>query len=139
MSTLTRRDLIALLLAAPAAAYAFSDDSGDWISLFDGKSLDGWLLNEHAGSFRVVHEQIAALGGPSHLFYTGIAHNADFKNFELSVDVMTQPGAISGIYFHTAYQPSGLPATGLKVQVENSSVVIYGSIERRKTGSLYSV
>jgi len=139
MPILTRRDLLALMLAAPVSAYAFGDESGDWISLFDGKSLDEWTLNEHAGSFRVVHGQIATLGGPSHLFYTGPVRNADFKNFELSADVMTRPGAISGIYFHTAYQRSGLPAAGFKVQVENSGVSFYGDIERRKTGSLYSV
>lgn len=58
MPTLTRRDLIALLLAAPAAAYALSDDSGDWISLFDGKSLDGWKANEHEDTFKVADGQI---------------------------------------------------------------------------------
>ena len=79
MPTLTRRDLIALLLAAPAAAYAFNDDSRDWISLFDGKSLDGWKPNEHADTFKVVDGQIVVHGDRTHLFYVGSVHNADFK------------------------------------------------------------
>ncbi|HKI12132.1 MAG TPA: DUF1080 domain-containing protein [Candidatus Acidoferrum sp.] len=139
MSNLTRRDLIALLLAAPVAAYAFHDDSADWISLFDGKSLDGWKPNEHADTFKVVDGQIVVHGERTHLFYVGPVHNADFKNFELSADVMTRPGANSGIYFHTAYQPSGWPAAGFEVQVANTHEGANGYKERKKTGSLYAV
>jgi len=139
MPTLTRRDLIALLLAAPAAAYAFSDDSADWIPLFDGKSLDGWKPNEHADSFKVVDGQIMVHGERTHLFYVGSVRNADFKNFEMSADVMTRPGANSGIYFHTAYQPSGWPAAGFEVQVANTHQGANGYKERKKTGSLYAV
>ncbi|MGB2678879.1 MAG: DUF1080 domain-containing protein [Candidatus Acidiferrum sp.] len=139
MPTLTRRDLIALLLAAPAAAYAFNDDSRDWISLFDGKSLDGWKPNEHADTFKVVDGQIVVHGDRTHLFYVGSVHNADFKNFELSADVMTRPGANSGIYFHTAYQPSGWPAAGFEVQVANTHEGANGYKERKKTGSLYAM
>jgi Domain of Unknown Function (DUF1080) len=139
MTTLSRRDLIALLLAAPAAAYAFHDDSSDWISLFDGKSLDGWKPNEHADTFKVVDGQIVVHGDRTHLFYVGPVHNADFKNFELSADVMTRPGANSGIYFHTAFQPSGWPAAGFEVQVANTHEGANGYKERKKTGSLYAV
>jgi len=139
MPTLTRRDLIALLLAAPAAAYAFHDDSADWIPLFDGKSLDGWKPNEHADTFKVVDGQIVVHGERTHLFYVGPVHNADFKNFELSADVMTRPGANSGIYFHTAFQPSGWPAAGFEVQVANTHEGANGYKERKKTGSLYAV
>jgi hypothetical protein len=139
MPPLSRRDLIALLLAAPAAAYAFNDDSADWIPLFDGKSLDGWKPNEHADTFKVVDGQIVAHGERAHLFYVGPVRNADFKNFELSADVMTRPGANSGIYFHTAYQPSGWPAAGFEVQVANTHEGANGYKERKKTGSLYAV
>jgi Domain of Unknown Function (DUF1080) len=139
MTVLTRRDLIALLLAAPAGAYAFGDDSGEWIPLFDGKSLDGWKANEDADAFKVVDGQIVAQGGRSHLFYVGSVKNADFKNFELSADVMTRPNANSGIYFHTAYQPTGWPAAGFEVQVSNTDDRKTGYTERKKTGSLYAV
>jgi len=134
MHTLTRREILALLLAAPAAPYAFGDDTGGWISLFDGKSLNGWKASEHEGTFTVVDGQIVAHGTRSHLFYAGPAHNADFKNFEFSADVMTRPGANSGIYFHTAFQPTGFPAAGFEVQVANT----YKG-DNKKTGSLYSV
>ena len=139
MSTLTRRDLLALLLAAPVAVHGLDEDSCAWIPLFDGKSLHGWKANEHAGSFRVADGQIIAQGGRSHLFYTGPIHGADFRNFELSADVMTRPGANSGIYFHTAWQPSGWPSAGFEVQVANTYKGPGGYRENKKTGSLYGV
>jgi hypothetical protein len=130
---------MALLLAAPAALNAFADDAEGWIPLFDGKSLDGWKASEHADTFKVRDGQIVVHGERSHLFYVGPAHHADFKNFELSADVMTRPGANSGIYFHTAFQPSGFPAAGFEVQVENTDKPGTEHAERKKTGSLYAV
>jgi len=139
MSQLTRREVLGLMLAAPAAAYAFNDDSDGWIPLFDGKTLDGWKASEHQGSFKVEDGKILVHGERSHLFYVGPVHNADFKNFEFRADVMTRPGANSGIYIHTAYQQTGWPSAGFEVQVANTAEGADGYKERKKTGSLYSV
>jgi hypothetical protein len=140
MQTLSRRNVLALLLGAPSAARALAADSAaPWLSLFDGKTLNGWKASEHEGAFSVVggdsgEGQIRVQGSRSHLFYTGPVENANFKNFEFSADVMTRPGANSGIYFHTAYQAAGFPRAGFEVQVANSF-----KGDNRKTGSLYSV
>ncbi|MBN2508069.1 MAG: DUF1080 domain-containing protein [Verrucomicrobia bacterium] len=112
--------------------------SGDWIPLFDGRTLDGWQAAEHPGSFRVVDGQIACDGPRAHLFYTGPVGRADFKNFEFSAEVLTKPGANSGIYFHTAAQARGFPVRGLEVQVCNTCGG-GGSGELKRTGSLYGV
>jgi hypothetical protein len=129
---LSRRNFSRLLLAAPALTRAWAQAPADWISLFDGRSLSGWKANEHADAFTVVDGCIQARGGRAHLFYVG--PHADCKNFEFSADVMTRPGANSGIYFHTAYQPEGWPRAGFEVQVANT----YPG-DNKKTGSLYSV
>jgi hypothetical protein len=139
MPNMTRRELMALMMAAPAAAYALNDNSDGWISLFNGKTLDGWKASEHEGSFKVVDGQIHVHGERSHLFYVGPVHNHDFKNFEFSAEVMTQPGANSGIYIQTAYQQAGWPSAGFEVQVANTAGGANGYVERKKTGSLYSV
>jgi hypothetical protein len=139
MSVLTRRELMGLLLVGPAAAYAFGEESGEWISLFDGKTLDGWRANEHPETFTVVDGQIMVHGERTHLFYVGPVHNADFKNFELSTEIMTRPKANSGMYIHTAYQPAGWPAAGFEVQVANTHEGEKGYKENKKTGSLYAV
>ena len=141
MPTLTRRDLIALLLAAPAAAYAFGDESEEWVSLFDGKSLDGWKAGEHKDTFKVVNGQIVVHGEQAHLFYEGAAHNADFKNFELSVEAMTRPEAVSGICFHAVHNRQYLMEGGFKVQVANSGTGPNksGYTNQAKTGSLLAL
>lgn len=139
MNILTRRDVIGLLLAAPVGAYALGEDQGEWITLFDGKTLEGWKANEHAETFKVEDGQIVVHGERTHMFYVGPVKNSDFKNFELSVEVMTRPGSNSGIYFHTAYQASGWPAAGFEVQVCNTDRGGSGYRERKKTGSLYAV
>src|SRR4029078_11565208 len=89
---------------------ADSDHSGQWITLFDGKSLDGWKASEEPGSFEVKDGMIVAnVTGKkrSHLFY--MAEKEPFKNFEFEAEVKTMPGSNSGIYFHTQFQDEGWP------------------------------
>ena len=136
MSALTRRDAVASLLGAAASARAQS--GSDWISLFDGTTLKDWKANNDS-SFRVEDGQIAVAGPRAHLFYTGPVRGADFKNFEFRAEVLTQPGANSGIFFHTAFQESGWLAKGFEVQINNTHVGEGSYRERKKTGSLYKL
>ncbi len=135
MVPISRREMMASLLVLPAALRA----EADWIPLFDGRTLNGWKASEGGGSFRIVDGQIAADGPRSHLFYTGGARNADFKNFELKADVLARPGANSGIYFHTKFQQEDWPAKGFEVQINNTQKGDADYTERKKTGSLYAV
>lgn len=104
-----------------------------WISLFDGKTLNGWKVGENAETFSVDSGCIIAHGKTAHLFYEGDVHHHDFKDFDFKADVMTRPGSNSGIYIHTQYQEGGWPAKGYEVQVNNSHT------DWRRTGSLYAV
>ena len=106
---------------------------GKWISLFDGKSLNGWKVGENAATFSVDSGCIIAHGNTAHLFYAGDVNNHDFKDFEFKADVLTRPGSNSGIYIHTTYQEGGWPSKGYEVQVNNSHT------DWRRTGSLYAV
>jgi hypothetical protein len=135
MAAFSRRDWLISALALPAV---LSGDDG-WVPLFDGRTLKDWKAGENRESFRVADGQIVADGPRAHLFYTGDVRGSDFKNFELKVDVLTRPGANSGIYFHTQYQPSGWPEKGFEVQVNNTQKGDADYVERRKTGSLYGV
>ena len=103
-----------------------------WISLFDGKSLDGWQANK-PGTFSVEDGSIKVAGATAHLFYDGPVMNHDFKNFEFKSLVMTRPGSNSGIYFHTEYQEKGFPDKGFEVQVNNSHT------DWKRTGGLYDI
>ncbi|NND31492.1 MAG: DUF1080 domain-containing protein [Saprospiraceae bacterium] len=104
-----------------------------WISLFDGQSLENWLISDNQESVRVEDGSIVVNGTRAHAFYNGEVQNHDFKNFEFKAQVMTTPGSNSGIYFHTEYQPEGWPAKGYEVQVNNSQS------DWKRTGSLYNV
>ncbi len=131
---MTRRSFVGTMTALGLTAA----DQG-WTELFDGHSLEGWRPSEHKDSWKVVEGQLAADGPRSHLFYAGGFHGADFKNFELEVDALAQPGCNSGVFFHTAYQESGFPRRGFEIQIDNTYTGERGYLERKKTGSLYAV
>jgi Domain of Unknown Function (DUF1080) len=105
----------------------------EWISLFDGKSLDNWKVGDNAGTFTIENGMIVANGPVAHLFYNGDVRQHNFKNFEFKADVMTTPGSNSGIYFHTIYQERSWPKKGYEAQVNNSQS------DWRRTGSLYGI
>jgi hypothetical protein len=107
-------------------------DTG-WVSLFDGKTLTGWRASENPNTFTVADGAIVVFGERAHLFYEGAVNNHLFKNFELKMDVMTMPGANSGIFIHTQYQEEGWPAVGYEVQVNQTHT------DWRRTGSVYAV
>lgn len=109
------------------------DAQTDWVSLFDGETLEGWKASENPETFSVRDGMIVVDGPRAHLFYQGPVENHNFKNFEFKAEVMTEPGSNSGMYFHTAYQEEGWPAKGYEVQVNNSHT------DWRRTGSLYAI
>jgi hypothetical protein len=116
--------------------------SQDWIALQDGKTLAGWKAAERPESWVVEDGAFVSHGERAHLFYVGKIAKHDFKNFEFSADVMTSPGANSGIYAHTKWQGPGWPEAGYELQVINSNPPaekMNGYIEHKMTGSVYAV
>lgn len=114
----------------------------DWIALQDGKTLAGWKAAERPESWVVEDGAFVSRGERSHLFYVGKVANHDFRNFEFSAEVMTSPGANSGIYAHTRWQGPGWPEAGYELQVINSNPPaekMGGYIEHKMTGSIYAV
>lgn len=112
--------LATALAAAEPNTLAPAESAAGWKLLFDGKSFEGWKASDAPGTFSIANGAIVVQGPRSHLFYTGPVANHDFKNFELSIDVLTKPQANSGVYFHTEWQEKGWPFKGYEVQVNNS-------------------
>jgi hypothetical protein len=125
------RLLLTLVLACSTAALAAQSDG--WVSIFDGKTLDGWKASENPATFSVNDGMLVVDGPRAHLYYVGPVGNHNFTNFEWKADVMTTPGSNSGMYFHTEYQETGWPAKGYEVQVNNSHT------DWRRTGGLYAI
>lgn len=124
---------VALIVACGSSARPTAATDDGWVSLFDGKTLDGWQFSDKAGTFKVEDGAIVVNGPRSHLFYTGPVNNHDFRNFEWKADIMTFPKANSGMYFHTEFQEVGWPQKGYEVQVNNSHS------DPIRTGSLYGI
>lgn len=120
--------VLLMIVAQPLAA-----QSGEWVSLFDGRSLAGWRASENPATFSVAEGAIVVYGDRAHLFYEGPVGNHHFKNFELKVTLQTTPGSNSGIFIHTDYQETGWPAKGYEIQVNQTHT------DWRKTGSVYAV
>jgi len=122
-----------ILVFVIALSAAIKPAPQEWISLYDGKSLNGWKVGKNAATFSIENGAIKVAGPVAHLFYDGPVQNHQFKNFEFKAEVMTTPGSNSGIYFHTQFQEAGFPDKGYEVQVNNS----HG--DNKRTGSLYDI
>ena len=121
--------LLACLLATTVIHAA--DVEEGFTRIFDGKTFDGWKASiDNTNTWKIDDGAFLALGPVAHVFYVG---ETNYKNFELKVDVMTQPGSNGGIYFHTAYQEKGFPRAGIECQVNVSHT------DWIKTGSLYGL
>lgn len=105
----------------------------EWTTVFNGKDLTGWRVNESPATFKVEDGMLVAAGERSHLFYVGQDGKAGFTNFEWKAEIKTKAGANSGMYFHTEFQDTGWPAKGYEVQVNNTHK------DWRKTGGLYAI
>lgn len=130
------RFIIALLILCISMSFSNNINIGKgkkWISLFDGKSFNGWKMGENPGTFSIEDGSIKVAGPRSHLYYDGPVMNHDFKNFEFKAQVMTKPGSNSGIYFHTVFQEKGFPDKGFEVQVNNSHT------DWKRSGGLYDI
>jgi hypothetical protein len=129
--------ILSLLVALASSAIAQDKNSKPikekgFKTIWDGKTFDGWKIAEpEKNSWSIQDGAIVARGQRSHLFYIG--DSKPFVNFELKVEVMTEPKSNGGIYFHTAWQETGWPKNGFEVQVNQS----HG--DWKKTGSLYDV
>ena len=97
-----------------------------WITIFNGKNLDGWKANESPDSWKAVDGAIVGKGPVSHLFY--MKHECGDCEFMAEVKIADK--ANSGMYFRTAFGP-GFPK-GYEAQVNSSHT------DWKRTGSLYN-
>jgi len=118
---------LAVLVCQASAQSTPKPGSDGWISMFDGKSLEGWKANERPDSWKVVDGAIVGDGPASHLFWMV----RECEDCEFRAEVKLNHSGNSGMYFRTAMGP-GFPK-GYESQVENTSP------DPQKTGSLYNI
>lgn len=81
------------------AASLDTDELG-WVSLFDGKTLNGWT-NAGDANWRVEDGVITVDEGDAGL----LVHNDTYKNYELKLEFKAAKGCNSGIFLNTAEVP----------------------------------
>lgn len=123
---------MASMCAVAFAADAAKEKEEGFVTIFDGKSLNGWKIGESPASWTLKDGELIGKGNRSHIFY--VADEKPFVNFELRVDVKTEKDSNGGIYFHTKYQDVGWPKYGFEAQVNNT---YHG--DPKRTGSLYGI
>lgn len=134
MKNITYQIILATLFST-ASSFLYAEELSEemkndgWISIFDGRSLDGWKSNESYVGFHVKDGCIVGKGKRNHLFYM----NEELKNFELKIDVKISEGGNSGVYVKSRWQDEGWPVTGFELQVNSSHK------DPVKTGSLYNI
>ena len=115
LGIVSRRDL------APARSHA-----GEWVSLFDGKTLGGWTTADGTpGDWKVEDGAITGSGPASHLF----SPRGDYKNFRYRAEIKINDKGNSGMYFRTK---KGRVPHGYEAQINSTHR------DPVKTGSLYN-
>ncbi|MDA8975822.1 DUF1080 domain-containing protein [Akkermansiaceae bacterium] len=132
--SLLMQKIISIIACGLCAAGSLFAEEG-FISIFDGKTLEGWKSSEdNPAAFSVEpNGELKVTGDRAHLFFVGKDGAAGFRNFELKLKAKTTAGSNSGVYFATEYQKEGWPDAGYEAQVNSTQK------DPKRTGSLYGV
>jgi len=123
MSLLLRS--IALLSLLATAQAASPSGSAPWVSLFDGKTLNGWRNPYTWGDTKIVGNEIHLTASKKFFLVT----EKTYANFVFEVEILLPAGkANSGVMFRAHVAPNKV--TGYQAEVDGDPV-------RRWSGGLY--
>lgn len=114
-----------LLLTLSWTAPVFAAD-GEWTSLFDGKTMDGWERVGDEKSVWEVKDGALSGSGPASML---VCTKGPYKNFRYRAELKISDGGNSGLYFRTTRKPGFLD--GYEAQVDSTHT------DPIRTGSLY--
>jgi hypothetical protein len=111
-----------------ADAQQAGDKDSKWVSLFDGKTMDGWeKVGKEDSHWEVIDKALAGSGTQSMLVCT----TGPYKNFRYRVEVKINDGGNSGVYFRTTRRPGF--SDGYEAQVDSTHK------DPIRTGSIYGL
>ncbi|MCA9133941.1 MAG: DUF1080 domain-containing protein [Planctomycetales bacterium] len=123
--------LAAALLPLTLAASRATAQEKEWVSLFDGKTLNGWEKVERGGKdaskWEVRDGAIHGSGEASMLVCT----QGPYKNFRYRAEIKINDKGNSGLYFRTTRKPGF--ADGYEAQIDSTHS------DPIRTGSLYGM
>lgn len=127
---------VLLTLVVSASGLCAHEDDG-FVSLFDGKTLDGWTEIHKAGPpYFVTNGVIACPANAGNDLVTGKA----FSDFVLRMDFKLTPGANNGVGIRTPLENANLTYMGNEIQVLDDGDSQYAHLEPGQyCGSVYKV
>lgn len=133
-----RFTLAASLLAMLALAADPKDKEEGWISLFNGKNLDGWIQRGGAAKYRVEDNQIVGSSVPN-TQNSFLCTKQDYADFILEVDFKVDPRLNSGVQIRSQAfdEDKTLEFDGKKIKVPAKRVHGY-QVEIDATDRLWS-
>lgn len=93
------------------AANRQTPKNSDWKSLFDGKTLAGWLAGRSQGRWKVENNAILGTGDNAYLH----SERADYRNFHARIEARINEGGNAGLFFRCD-NTDGLP-NGYEAQI----------------------
>jgi hypothetical protein len=120
-----------------------SEKNDGWISLFDGKTTDGWHTygQSKAGSAWNVEDGALHLDPKSKDGRGDIVTSKEFSNFDLKVEWKISPKGNSGVIFYVKEDPKIEESyqSGPEMQVLDNDGHPDGKIHKHRAGDLYDL
>lgn len=118
---------VALLIVSLSTVQLVADE-GKWVSLFDGKTMEGWEKVGKPESKWEVREGALQGSGPASML---VSTAGPYKNFRYRAEIKINDGGNSGLYFRTTRKPSF--TDGYEAQIDSTHR------DPIRTGSLYGL
>ncbi|MEO2047678.1 MAG: DUF1080 domain-containing protein [Pirellulales bacterium] len=100
----------------------------EWVSLFDGKTMDGWETVGNQKSVWEVRDGAICGSGPASML---VCAKGPYKNFRYRAEIKINDKGNSGLYFRTTRKPGF--ADGYEAQIDSTHR------DPIRTGSLYGM
>ena len=120
--------LAAVVLAFSLSLGAANAQEKGWISLFDGKSLDGWEKIGNEKSVWEVKDGAICGSGPASML---VCTKGPYKNFRYLAEIKINDRGNSGLYFRTTRKPGFTDGYEAQIDSTHSDPI--------RTGSLYGM
>ena len=118
---------VTLFVVIPLTGEVTAQDD-KWVSLFDGKSMDGWeKVGNEKSMWEVKDGALSGLGPASMLVCT----KGPYKNFRYHAEIKINDKGNSGLYFRTTRKPGF--SDGYEAQIDSTHA------DPIRTGSLYGM
>ena len=123
-----------------------SGKKGKWVTLFDGKSLEGWHLYNQKGkpitNWQIEDEALVCLGTPPGQPNGALVTDAVYDNFILEWEWRIDIGSNSGVFYHVVENPRykrGPQETGPEYQIIDDENFPGKLEDWQKTGADYAM